>query len=201
MKYVELHISNQLTDDDWKVLKFFCDKARRLAATRIGSGQTEGISGNIRYEITKGLWFEAKIPAEELIAEFLMAFRFFYLEKEPTHFPRILGLIGKHTSDSDARKSLKVLGKQWNDSLFRKALNITYHGKPITSGLLLDLWFNAHYFHQDEEKERELKELIKGFSEEFGKYMLLDATFEASKVVFNVFDGLQGIVDEHFASE
>lgn len=199
MKHVEVHISSSLTDEEWKVLKLFCDKARRLAATRIGSGQTDGIRGRIRYELNRGLWFEAELPPEELIAEFLMAFRFFYLQKEPTHFHNILGLIGKHSNDENVREALKVFGKQWNNCLFDKVMNIAYNDKPITSSLLLDLWFNAHYFHQDEEKEKQLKQLILGFSEGFAKHMLLDAAFEATKVVYKLFDGLRGIVDEHFA--
>lgn len=199
MKHIEIHISSLLVENEWNALRLFCDKAKRLAATRIGSGQTEGINGRMQYEREKGLQFEAQLPLEEQIAEFLLAFRFFYLEKEPTHFPRILSLLGKHTKDEDARKALKVFGKQWNDSLFGKALNITYNEKPLTSGLLLDLWFNAHYFHQDELKGRELRKLIEGFSENFVKYMLLDAAFEATKVVYKVFHGLRGIVDDHFA--
>ena len=62
----------------------------------------------------------------------------------------------------------------------------------------MDLWFNAHYFHSDEVKEKELEKLKECFSGEFAKYMLLDAVFEATKVVFKVFNGLQAVVYEHF---
>ena len=197
MKHVQVHISTRLDESEWNVLRMFCEKVRRLMGTRIGSGQCD-IKGNINYERDKGLTFKAQLPPEEQIAEFLMAFRFFYLEKEPTHFPKVLGVIGRHTDDQEARTALKLFGQQWRDCLFGKAMGIEYNDKPITSALLLDLWFNAHYFHQDEDKERELRKLIEGFSEPFAKYMLLDSAMEATKVVYKVYDGLKEIVESHF---
>jgi hypothetical protein len=161
------------------------------------SGDEGSIHGKVRYEQEKGLWFEATLPPEEQVAEFLMAFRFFYLQKESTHFPAVLGIIGKHTSQPEAREALKVFRRQWEHCLFGNTMNICLNDKPMTSSLLLDLWFNAHYFHSDVEKEMELTELKKAFSEDFAKFMLLDSAFEASKVVLKIYDGVRGLVDEH----
>lgn len=199
-KHIEVHISSLLSENDWEILRMFCDKARRLAATKLASEGGTGIRGKIRYERDKGLWFESELPPEEQVAEFLMAFRFFYLQKEPTHFLKVISLIGRHTNNQDVRRALKVFGKQWNDFLFGKAFNIQFNDTPITSSLLLDLWFNAHYFHSNKDKEGELNKLKEGFSENFAKYMLLDAAFEATKIIFKIFNGLQGIVDEHFSA-
>jgi hypothetical protein len=115
---------------------------KRLKATRLAS---EGsISGKIQYERGKGLSFEAKLPPEEQIAEFLMALRFFYLQDEPTHFPKVLRLIGRQTKNSsDLKEALKSFRRQWEDSLFGKAFEIKLNDKRITTSLLLDLWFNA----------------------------------------------------------
>jgi len=198
IKHVEVHISSSLTEKDWKFLRGFCEKARRLAATKLVSGKESAIRGKIRYEQEQGLCFESKLPQEEQISEFLMAFRFFFLQKEPTHFPKVLNLIGKHTNNPDARKAFKMFRTQWDNYLFGKALEIKFNDKPVTSSLLIDLWFNAHYFHSDEKKEQELNSLKEMFSEGFAKYMLLDAAYQATKVVFKLHDGLKGIVDEHY---
>lgn len=198
VKHVQVHISKSLSEQEWKVLRLFCDKGKRLATTKLFSEDGAEIKAEIRYEQDKGVWFESELPPEEEIAEFLMAFRFFYLQKERIHFPKILGLIGKHTDNQEVRKALKQFGRQWNDSLFGKVMNIKLNGRPITSSLLLDLWFNAHYFHTDEEKESKLNKLKNVFSEEFAKYMLLDAAIEASRVVFKVYNGFREIVNEHF---
>lgn len=195
---VEVHISSLLTEDEWKILRLFCDKVKRIAGTKFVLNQTNSIRCRISYTQENRLCFSAEVPSEELIAEFLLAFRFFYHKKEPTHFPKILGIIGKHTTNEDVRQALRLFGKKWNDSLFQEALNITYNDRAVTSSLLLDLWFNAHYFHQDEEKRRELDKLIEGFSENFAKYMLLDSAIAATNEVFKVYESVQEIVNKHF---
>lgn len=194
---VEVNISSLLTEDEWKILRLFCEKVKRIAGTKLVLNQTNGMRCRICYTQENGLRFEAQLPSEEIISEFLLAFRFFYHKKEPTHFPKILRIIGKHTTNADVRQALRLFGKKWNDSLFQKALNITFNDKGVTSSLLLDLWFNAHYFHQDEKKRKELDQLIENFSEEFAKYMLLDSVIAATNVVFKVFEGMRGIVEKH----
>jgi hypothetical protein len=195
---VKASISSLLSEDEWKVLRQFCEKAKKLKATRLAS-ENPVIRGKLQYNDKKGLWFDSELPPKEQIAEYLMEFRFFYLQDEPTHFPKILRLIGRHTKQSpDFTQALKTFRSQWRDSLFKKAFQIKFNNKPITTSLLLDLWFNAEYFHSDETKGRELKELKDVFSEEFARYMLLEAVFEASKVVFKVSGGLQEMVDKHF---
>lgn len=197
-KHVDVHISSSLTENDWEFLRAFCIKAKRLAATKLVSGKESAIRGKIRYEQEQGLCFESQLPQEDQISEFLMAFRFFYLQKETTHFPKVLKLIGKHTKNPDAREAFKVFRAQWDNYLFGKAIEIKLNDKPVTSSLLIDLWFNAHYFHSDEEKEQKLNSLKETFSEGFAKYMLLDAAYQATKVVFKLHNGLKDIVDEHY---
>lgn len=198
VKQVHVHLSSLLRKEDWETLRLFCDKARRLAATKLASAQTQEIRGRIGYGRENGLSFESELPAEEVISEFLMAFRFFYLQNEPTHFPKILGLISKHTQKEDVRKALKSFGKNWRDSLFGRTLNIRYNDSEVTSALLLDLWFNAYYFHQNQTKREELDQIIEIFSERFAKYMLLDSAITAAHEVFKIFEGVHEIVDKHF---
>lgn len=196
VQHVEVKISDTLTTVEWKTLESFCEKANRLATTKLGSGSEPRIQGKMRYEQDRGMWFEATLPPEEQIAEFLLSFRFFYLEKESTHFPKVLNIIGKHSDNGDARKALKIFGKQWRDCLFGNALNITFNETPMTSSLLIDLWFNAHYFHSDELKQDKLEKIKEGFTEDFAKYMLLDAVFECSKIVFKVYYGMKDLISD-----
>lgn len=197
IREVQIPISHALGEAEWKLLSLFCEKVRRLLATKMMSGGDGAIRGHMKVTPETGMCFSASLPPEEQIAEFLMAFRFFYLQKEPTYFPDILGVIGRHASEQDARQALKSFGAQWKNSLFANAMQISVNEKPITSSLLLDVWLNAHYFHSDEEKARQLQELHDIFSEPFAKYMLLDAAFEATKVVVKVYDGIKGMVDRH----
>jgi hypothetical protein len=198
--HVEVHIFTSLTDKEWKTLRVFCEKAKRLAQTKLMAGGESHIHGSIKFEAGKGLWFEATLPPEEQIAEFLMAFRFFYLQKEPTCYLKVLSLLGKHTAQNEAKQALKTFKNQWEGALFKKALQISLNNKPVTASVLMDLWFNAHYFHTDEAKGTELEKLTNTFSESFAKYMLLDGAYEATRLVFKVYDGVHGIVEAKFSN-
>ena len=175
----------------------FCAKVRRLIATKLVASDASAIAAKFRYEQELGMWFEATLPPEEQVAEYLMAFRFFYLQDEPTYFYKILRIMGKHAQQPEVQQALKHLRMKWHNALFQSAVNLSLNDNPITASRVLDLWFNAHYFHSDAIKTQALKELNEVFSEKFSKYMLLDATYNASRVVFTVHQGLQGIVDAY----
>ncbi|ULQ46024.1 hypothetical protein JN531_013045 [Flagellatimonas centrodinii] len=194
MKRVELHIAPMLSDGDWDVLTAFFGKAERLIATKLVSSGESDIKGGIRYRQGEGLWFEAQLPPEEFVAEFLMAFRFFYLKKEKSFFPRALGVLGKHIDDPEVRQHFARLRERWENGLFGQAMSIQLNDQPMTAALLLDLWLNAHYFHADEDKAEKLEKLNEAFSSDFSKYMMLDGAFEAAKAVFVVFDSVKEIV-------
>lgn len=198
VEHIQINISDLLSDKEWKILKNFCNKTNRLISTKLVADGKAAISGKVRYEKDKGLWFEATLPPEEQVAEFLMAFRFFYLKKEATYFPKILKIIGEHTTQPEGHQALKVFRRQWENSLFGNAVFIKVNGKDISTSLLLDLWFNAHYFHSDIKKGAELQKLKSLLTEDFTKCMLLDAIYGATKVVLMFSNGLQDIVNEHF---
>ena len=197
-KNIEVHISDSLRQNEWEALRAFCDKAHRLISTKLVSDGDASIRGNVRFEKDKGMLFQASLPPEEQVAEFLMAFRFFYLQKEDTCFPKILNIIGRHTEQKEAREAIKFFRKRWENSLFGNAMQIKLNEKQITTSFLLDIWFNAHYFHSDKDKAKELQVMQGLLSEDFAKYMLLDASYEASKIVLKFYQGLKGIVDDHF---
>jgi hypothetical protein len=198
--HVEVHISTSLTDEEWKTLRVFCKKAKKLAQTKLMEGGESHIHGSIKFEAGKGLWFEASLPPEEQIAQFLMAFRFFYLKNEPTEYFKVLALLGKHTAQNEAKQALRTFKKQWNGALFKEALQISLNNKQVTASDLMDIWFNAHYFHTNEAKSAKLENLTNTFSEPFAKYMLLDGVYEAAKLVFKVYDAVSGIVEAKFGS-
>lgn len=197
MRIVEIPISHALSKDEWLVMSAFCSKVRRLIATKLVTSEASSITAKFRYEQELGMWFEATLPPEEQIAEYLMAFRFFYLQDEPTNFYKVLRIMGKHAQQPEVQLALKHLRMKWHNALFQSAINLSLNDSQITATRVLDLWFNAHYFHSDSIKTKALNELNEVFSEKFSKYMLLDATYNASRVVFTVHLGLQGIVDAY----
>lgn len=195
VKEVKVNLSHSLNEAEWKTLTLYCEKVQRLLATKMLSGESGGIKANGSFRPNTGIVFSASLPPEEQIAEFLMAFRFFYLQKESTYFPSILSLLGKYANQDDAKLALKSFGSRWKNSLFAGSLVISIDGKQVTASKLFDLWFNAHYFHGDEVKQIDLDELKLIFTEPFAKYMLLDASLEATRVIYIVYDGMRAMID------
>jgi len=197
---VIVKISERINDEDWKLLQSFCERAQRLASTKILTEGKSAIHCEWKWEKDRGLRYEVSLPPEEQIAEFLMAFRFFYLQKERTFFPKILNLIGKYSKQEDVLQALKITRERWNNFLLRKTMLIEIDGKQLDSSMLLDLWFNAYYFHSDEKKLPELNKLKNVITEDVAKYLLLDAAYEATKLILALYNGFKGMVNDHFAS-
>ena len=199
VRHIQLDISKSLSDEEWKSLRAFCEKAKRLADTRLASSESH-IRGRVQFDVDKGGKFEATLPPEEQVAEFLMAFRFFYLQDEPTCFLKVLAMLGRHSKENrEARQGLKSYRRQWEGALFQESVQVSFNNKKVTAAGLIDLWFNAHYFHANPVKAAELDELKKFVSEPFAKFMLLDATYTATKVIFKLHHGLKELVARRFA--
>jgi hypothetical protein len=70
------------------------------------------------------------------------------------------------------------------------------NGVEITPTMLIDLWFNAHYFHSDELKEQNLTNLKNALSIDVCRFMLADAVYEASKAVIHLANALQAFAEK-----
>lgn len=185
-RQVTLEISGALHEAEWKVLRQFCDKAHRLMGTKLAAAGLGGIKARMLWERGRGVKYETTLPPEEQVAELLMAFRFFYLQREPSNFLAVMSILSRHSRHEEVRQLLKQYRKGWGNCLFGNTLELVMGEKQITSSLLIDLWLNAHYFHSDEAKAVELDQISEGLSDDFAKYMLLDSVFEASRMVIKI---------------
>lgn len=192
-------ISASLSEDDWKILLEFYIKVQRLISTKIVSDNQAEIKLELNYNHITGLSSETKLPPEEQIAEFIMAFRFFYLQKEKSFLPRVLNILGKHSTNPETRNCLKVYRKRWQDPLEKDVFKFRKNnGKDVTPSLLLDWWLNAYYFHTDKDKRKELKKLADDISENAAKCLLLDVIYEETKIILDIFKSIKQMVEDHF---
>lgn len=183
----------QLTDDEHRRITVFKRRAAQLAeAPLIKEGRAQ-ISAKIKGEQDKGVNIEVTLPPETDLRTLYMAFRFFYLQKEPANFLRIVNILKQHTKDPKTIAYLDYLKKQWR-GLLQKPITIVAGDRTLTPSLLIDLWFNAYFFHSDENKELELNRLLQITGHDFGLFLLTDAVYEASKAVLSL-DSKLDIID------
>ena len=183
-KHHDIPIKNSLTEQELASIRLFLKKAKELHSTHIVSGAESGISLNVASKLGKPPQFRVVLPSEDYLRSFYMAFRFFYLEKERSNFLKIANVIKQRTDDQFARQYVDRLKDMWSGALAAKTMRIHLNGKQITPSFLMDLWFNAHYFHSDGEKEQALSSLIGMLTTDVCRFMLADAVYEASKAVF-----------------
>lgn len=94
---------------------------------------------------------------------------------------RILNIAKRHAPDG--KEFFASLKNQWNMAIFGGKLNMSFNNKPLTANYIFDLWLNAHYFHNNQEKQRELAQLTSTLTPEFVKFLLANAVTECCKLI------------------
>lgn len=185
-----IHLKDSLTAQELSSIRLFLKKAKELHSTHLVSGGQSGVSLNVASKSGAPPRFQVVLPSEEYLRSFYMAFRFFYLDKEKSNFLKIANTIKRRTDNELLRQYIDRLRDMWSGALAAKTVRIELNGTQITPSLLMDLWFNAHYFHFDEEKEQKLSNLNRTLSMDVCRFMLADAVYNASRAVFLLADTL-----------
>jgi len=194
VRNIHMNISSSLTDVEWSRIEAFKYRAQRLSETSLFSRRET--SSSIRGRVTlsnTGFSFSSNLPPEEAIVEHLLAFRFFLLKKERSNFDGVLNLLREHVSDDEEKEAVRWLESRWRDALFQGAVTISWNGKELAAGKLFDLWLNGLYFHGDEAKSTELRNLWATVTEPFAKYALLDAMYNSTKTILRLSSGMSGL--------
>lgn len=184
---ITVPISHLLSDEERKCIRIFKRKAQDLAKTAV-------LKKPLRIAISlkggkDGFASKVDLPREEFLTAFYSAFRFFYLEKEPSNFLRVINIIKKHSKSSLVNQAMDQNELKWSGKI--SSVKFEACGKKLTTKLILDLWFNAYYFHSDEKKFDELRDIQQILSDDLAKYILASAVYDASQAVLNVAQALE----------
>jgi hypothetical protein len=210
-KYIRIHISHLLTEQEWRCIEIFQKRVQQLAETSLLSSNKTKISAHFNFEVGKPLEFQSNIPLEKDFKELVYAFRFFYLQTEPCQFLKVVNIISKHSSDNDiVVQKMRDYKNRWKRSLFDekilffdikntektagskvldlKTLDVKKNGEKLAASKILDLWYNAEYSHSDENKEKELEKLNQCLSFNLSKHMFVDVVVTLSHIVLEFYN-------------
>lgn len=169
----------QLSENEWDNLDLFLRRFEQLERTRFYSNpKLKNIQYKIKGEkVDKGFQtrFEIKVPDEETIKSFLLSFRVFYMEGEHTNFYSICNLLYKKILDKKVRNDLVTIRSNYTKALNTSFIGINFLGKSYSPKDIVDLWFNAEYFHTDIEKVKELDKIVISPGKSLFFYLLIDA--------------------------
>lgn len=190
--HVEVRISPYLEPSEKDCIAAFQRRCKGIQDTRVLK-ETGRIRARLNWSVGNPFVGRFMLPAEEDLRSFYMAFRFFYMEREKSNFLRVANIVSRRAQNGLVDRHIKALKEQWHGVLERKGWNIKLNGQELTAKLLIDLWFNAHYFHGDDKKQKELDDLNTILSTEFNKYLLADAVFTGTKSVLKLYEALKDL--------
>ncbi len=183
---LEPKVGISLTAIERQAIDTYLLSVEELKKTKLLSTGKTKISTRFEYSRRKPPSFTVSLPPEDILRSFLMAFRLFYLEDEQTNFLRIANLVRRGTKQPIIKSQVDSLRQRWLDALGGRGIDLYVNGRRITLRVLIDLWFNAHYFHGAEGKHSQLSILTKVLGYDFAKFLLVDGVYEATKAVLSL---------------
>jgi len=173
--------TSQFSNNELKLIELFQNRIRELQNTKIIQG-----GANLNFDFYDDLTMAQKqenLEKEELIKSFLMSFRYFYLDNDPTNFGKFHNMIHKRVSDPDARKALDSLRKRFKQVLKTSGgLTYYYKGERVNPEKMIHLWLYGHYFHSDAGARAELNEWLRRAGGIF-QFLFLDALKELAAIL------------------
>ena len=109
------------------------------------------------------LTYESQEADQEHFRSFLLTFRKFILNDEPSNIDWVLSVSRRFVKDKEEelREVLNELKAIWKYRYRKGVVQMHTDGLALTPEYVLDLWINGQYFHGDNpEKSQQLKELL-----------------------------------------
>lgn len=130
--------------------------------------------------------FQANTPDIDHIATMAMKFRFFYANKEPTHFEKVAGLLRSKAKDEWAINYIDRIAL-----LYKHAMKFTETtgalGSPTTNREILNLWFNSKFFHSDAQKREKLESIHQIVGKEASLFQLYIAITQCASHIESLY--------------
>lgn len=167
--------------EEFSDVALFRDRVEKLANAQKkyqGIPISKTTHGKSADEIT----FEANTPDVEEVASLARNFRFFYSEKEPTQFQKILTNVRRHTQDECTCDYMDWLAVQYKEAMKATQVSATL-GHPVSNRQIIDLWFNSEFFHSDKVKKQKLIDVHTAIGEAPSLFQLYVAISRCSSCV------------------
>lgn len=167
-------------DEFWELLESFKRKSSDLLEY-FNSVKWGRLSVQIYSNLEKPR-IQGDLPDQIELEAFYRRFRFFILNNEKSNYKRFLNKLSKVTQNDLATLFVRYSKKEFSkclavDLAFQKA------SKKYTSEQIIDLLFNARYFHDDGPKAAKLSELESILSREGAEVSLFWAIWDSCKEI------------------
>lgn len=140
--------------------------------------------------------FEANTPDVDEVANLALKFRFFYADKEPTQFKKILTKVRRRAQDDWACGYLDWLAMQYKGAMKDAQVSGSL-GKAVPNSQIIDLWFNSEFFHSEASKKEQLVDIHTTIGEAPSIFQLYTAIARCSSYVRTLYTVVHALNDRH----
>ena len=181
--------------DEFSDVVLFRERAEKLASAQ-RKYQGIPISRTTRTESADEIAFEANTPDIEEVGSLARNFRFFYADKEPTQFQKILTKVRRRTEDEWACGYLDWLAEKYKEVM--KAPQVSADlGHPVSNKRIIDLWLNSEFFHSEKLKREELLSIHAAIGEGASLFQLYIAIAHCSSYIHMLYSVVHVLDAEH----
>lgn len=174
-------IVSGITEGELSSIRLFRERVEKLNLSQ-AKYQNLPISVTVLNNESGELRFKANTPDVDEIINIAVKFRFFYADKEPTQFEKILTQTRRRISDEWAANYIDRIAGFYKEAMKASDTSNTL-GHPIANRKIINLWFNSEFFHTDPEKRVELESVNKIIGSEASLFQLYTAIVKCSSFI------------------
>lgn len=178
-------ITGELQDDEWEILLKYNEYADELANIAL---VRNGGPGNLtlNYNKEKGYSYSCSLPPEEQIIALLHRLRPFLLNDEPTNFNKIRNCLCRRFKDDELEKLLKMQKDAFLGNHMQSMVKFISNKVVINSEEILQKWLNAHEYHKDLDRQKELESLHQIFPLETSRTIFIMMLYDKANAILEV---------------
>jgi hypothetical protein len=181
--------------DEFSDVALFRERAEKLAKSQ---RRYQGVPISVSsFDLASGGFaFEANTPDVDEVANLALKFRFFYADKEPTQFQKILTKVRRRAQDDWACQYLDWLAEQYRHAM--KDAHVSGNlGAAIPNRTIIDLWFNSEFFHSEPSKREGLVDIHAAIGEAPSLFQLYVAIARCSSYIRMLYSVVHALDEQH----
>lgn len=154
-EFINVNMDGVINESLWNNIERFCYRADLLNEFR-SDIKWEFQQVHIDRSGLRGPEIRGSLPNELVLEGLYRRFRFFILNKENSNYRKLLKGLGRAVTSETARLFFKYSGKSFIKTDLVKFAFISHEPK-YSEEEIIDIWFNAFYFHDEDEKVKKLE--------------------------------------------
>jgi hypothetical protein len=186
-------VIGEIGDEHVELFTDFIEHAERLRQSDfLRAGGRASL--NLNWQAGFALQANALLPERPPYTEFIHEIRPFILDNEPTHFYRVLGVVGKEVTNPCFRAVLKAASTMFAGKRIADTVQVRAGDRDVISDAFVRDWLNAFEYHRARDKRQAIEALHQAVPLESTEAIVLMQLVDKASVILNVARMLEHLI-------